>query len=361
MSAARRSRRKQDWPRGLYEPRTGYFVWRHPDGRTLPLGRIPLADARNEALAANAYVAETAPSLVERLTGEDKTLGDVITAMPEPANANSAKSARSLDKRIRKALGDVLCTRLSVRDCSDLIDAALAEGKARTAEALRSRLSVLCAKAMAKGWMESNPAEATERPEVTVQRSRLTLELFQQVYAKAPEVCEWLQPAMRLAIVTGQDRSTICAMERSHVTDEHLTVWRTKTRDTNQPVDIPLALRLDALGWSLADLVKPRTGVLSRFLVHHVRPWGNAPAGAAIHVNALSRAFTEARKLAEVPDVMPDGKGAPTFHEIRSLSKRLYLKQGGVDTKALLGHATDSSANLYADPRGVEHIRVRVA
>ena len=362
MSAARRSRRKQDWPRGLYEPRPGYFVWRHPHtGETMALGRVPFVDARNEAIAANAYVAETAPSLVERLTGEDKTFGDVIDAMGEPKNANTAKSARSLDKRIRAKLGDVLAIRLSVRDCSDLIDAIRAEGKDRTAEAVRTRLIALCAKAMAKGWMESNPAEATERPEVVVQRSRLTLGLFWKVYEKAPQVCEWLQPAMRLALVTGQDRSTISAMERGHVSDDHLTVWRTKTRETNQPVDIPLALRLEVVGWSLADLVKPRTGVLSRFLVHHVRPWGNAPAGAAIHVNALSRAFTEARKLAEIPDKMPDGKGAPTFHEIRSLSKRLYVAQGGVDTKALLGHATDSSANLYADPRGVEHIRVRIA
>ena len=361
MSAARRSRRKQDWPRGLYEPRTGYFVWRHPDGRTLPIGRVPLADARNEALAANAHVAETAPSLVERLTGEDKTFADVIAIMPTPENANTAKSARSLDKRIGARLGATLCSRLSVRDCSDLIDEILEEGKERTAEAVRSRLIVLCAKAMSKGWMELNPAEATECPDVIVRRSRLTLEMFQQVYAKAAEVNEWLQPAMRLAIVTAQDRSTICAMERGHVADEHLTVWRTKTRQTNQPVDIPLALRLVVAGWSLADLVKPRTGVLSRFLVHHVRPWGNAPAGSAIFVDNLSKAFTEARKLAGIPDVMPDAKGAPTFHEIRSLSKRLYLKQGGVDTKALLGHATDSSANLYADPRGVEHIRVRVA
>ena len=149
--------------------------------------------------------------------------------------------------------------------------------------------------------------------------------------------------------------------ERSHVADDHLTVWRTKTRETNQPVDIPLALRLDAVGWTLADLVKPRTAVISRFLVHHVQPWGNAPAGSQVFVDAMSRAFTEARKLAEIPEVMPDGKGAPTFHEIRSLSKRLYVKQGGVDTKALLGHATDSSANLYADPRGVEHVRVRIA
>lgn len=57
---------------------------------------------------------------------------------------------------------------------------------------------------------------------------------------------------------------------------------------------------------------------------------------------------------------LPDGKGAPTFHEIRSLSKRLYDEQGNVDTKALLGHRTEKMGALYADPRGVAPIRVRV-
>lgn len=361
MNAARRSRRKQDWPRGLYEPRAGYFVWRHPDGTTMAIGRVPLASARNQALAANAHVQEQHPTLVERMEGQDHLLSDVLDKMPPPENVNTAKSQRSLDKKIRAALGAKHCGRLTIADCSDFIDGVLEEGHTRTAQALRSRLSVICQKAMSKGWMDSNPAEVTEEIAVTVKRGRLTLDMFWAVYEKAPEVCEWLQAAMRLALVTGQDRSTICAMERSHVVDQHLTVWRTKTRETNQPVDIPLALRLDVVGWSLADLVKPRTSVLSKFLVHHVQPWGNAPAGSSIHVNALSRSFTNSRVLANIPDVGADGKGAPTFHEIRSLSKRLYAAQGGVDTKALLGHKSDKAADLYADPRGVEHIRVHIA
>lgn len=344
----------------MYEPRAGYFVWRHPNGSTHVIGRVGVAHAKEQSIAANLVVADEQPTLVQKITGAGNTVGQLLKKMPDAENANTAKGNRSLDRIIEGEIGSILCANLSVMHCADLLQKLIDDEKFRSAQAVRSRLMAVCRKGMTLGWMDVNPAEVTEKPEAEVQRGRLTLETFQAIYAKAPEVCEWLQAAMRLAIVTGQDRSTICGMRRDHVADGYLTVWRQKTRKTNQPVDIPLALRLDATGWTLADLVKPRTSVLSKFLVHHVRPWGNAPAGAQIHVNALSRSFTEARILAEIPDVGADGKGAPTFHEIRSLSKRLYEQQGGVDTKALLGHSTDKAANLYADPRGVEHIRVRV-
>ena len=74
MSPARRSIKRRDWPRGLYESRPGYFVWRHPDGHALPIGRVPLAVAKNEALTANQHVAEQRPGLIERLTGAANTV-----------------------------------------------------------------------------------------------------------------------------------------------------------------------------------------------------------------------------------------------------------------------------------------------
>jgi hypothetical protein len=46
---------------------------------------------------------------------------------------------------------------------------------------------------------------------------------------------------------------------------------------------------------------------------------------------------------------------------MRSLSKRLYMEQGNVDTKALLGHMTDAIADLYANSRGLEPVRVRIS
>lgn len=360
MSPARRSIKRRDWPRGLREPRPGYYAWDHPDGSTMAIGRVPLDQAKEEAAAANRFVAGQAASLVARMQGAGQLVADLLDLMPVPPNKNTAKSARSLDAIIRRTLGTVAAADLSVRHCADLLDALVAEDKARTAEAVRSRLSAVCRKGMAKGWMTSNPAEVTERPAVAVRRGRLTLETFKAVHAAAPQVAEWLQHAMLLALVSGQDRSTVADMQRQHVKDGHLTTWRTKTRGTNQPVAIPLALRLDVVGVSLAELVSHRTGVVSRYLVHHVNPWGNAPAGSRVFPDRISKAFTEARKLAGLPDVGANGKLAPTFHEIRSLAKRLYEAQGNVDTKALLGHSEDSTAAIYADPRGVEPIFVRV-
>lgn len=135
---------------------------------------------------------------------------------------------------------------------------------------------------------------------------------------------------------------------------------RTKTAEYNQPIEIPVRLRMDAVGLSLADLLAQRTGVVSPYLVHHVKPYGNAPRGAAVHPDTISRALTEARTLADIPDVLPNGKTAPTFHEIRSLALRLYKKQGNVDTKALAQHSQDKTHAVYQDPRGIEAIRVRV-
>jgi len=118
---------------------------------------------------------------------------------------------------------------------------------------------------------------------------------------------------------------------------------------------VPLALRLDVLGVSLDELVKERGKVLSPYLLHHLRPQGQAAAGDPIHPDTLSDAFTRARKLADIDDA-----GAPTFHELRSLCKRLYLAQGGVDTKALLGHSGERVADMYADPRGIEPVKVKL-
>lgn len=354
MNAARRSLKRRDWPRGLREPRPGYFTWEHPTtGQTLVIGRVSLATAKHEAIAANAYVAEHRPTLVDKLAGSGRTIGDLIDRMPAAEAANTAKSWRSLDKTIRAALGSRAAASLTVRDCAELLQPIIDAGKSRSAQAVRSRLAAICKKGMALGWMTENPALVTEDPRVVVKRGRLTLEQFRAIYEQAPNVAEWLQRAMALALVTGADRSTIAGMTRAAISAEALTYQRGKTGVT---VEVPLRLRLDAMGWTLRDLVHQRTGVVSAYLVHHVAVWGNAPAGSRVHPDRISHAFTEARRLAKIPD-----DGAPTFHELRSLSKRLYEQQGGVDTKALLGHKTERMAELYANPRGAEPIRVRVA
>jgi enterobacteria phage integrase len=359
MAARPRDRRRHDWPAGLREPRPGYFTWRNPDtGKDMPIGRVTLAQAKHEAREANDYLQAQKPSLVERLTGAANTMAQLVAQMPEAPAPNTAKSWRSLDKKITAKLGKLPCHALTVRHCAELIEGERSAGRARTAQALRSRLVSICARGMELGWLDMNPAEPTAAPRVETKRERLTLEQFKAILEQAPKVNEWLRGAMLLALVSGQDRSTIAGLRRSAVGPEFLAVLRGKTKVR---IEIPLALRLDAIGLSLSDaLAACQSGLRSLkpdrdYIVHHARPHGNAPVGAKVHPDNLSHSFSAARVLAGL-----EGANPPTFHEIRSLAKRLYLDQGGVDTRALLGHLTERMSDLYANPRGAEAIRVKL-
>jgi hypothetical protein len=337
----------------LYEPRPGYYTYRCPDGRVLVIGRVPLAHAKAEAIAANQHLADMAPSLVERLAGASHTLADVLPKMAAPAAVNTARSWKSLDKAISAALGAIPCGRLTVANCAEFLDAVRATGKHRSAAALRTRLVAVCKRAQQLGWMDSNPADVTDAPRVKVKRGRLTLETWLAIYAKAPEVAPWLPRAMRLALVLGVDVLTLSQLQRSMVADDMLTYRRQKT---GAMIAVPTAIRLDAIGVSLADILAERTGVLSPWLVHHVAAQGQAKIGDPVQHETISRAFTQARKLAGIAD-----EGAPTCHEQRSLAKRLYDAEGRVSTKQLLGHAGERVSDLYADSRGVEPVRVKIA
>ena len=352
MNAARRSARRKNWPLHLYEPRPGYYVFRGPDGKTLALGAIPLAHAIHQVMQANAYLLAQAPSLVDRLSGQTNTIADVLDKMPKAVAVNTIKAQKSQDGMIRAALGSRTCLELTVAHCAEFISAKASEGKMRSAQALRSRLIEVCRTARELGWMSDNPAEVTRNPKAIVKRGRLTLESFRAIYAQAPSVAPWLQRAMMLGLVLGADRLTISGLTRSHVANGLLTYQRQKT---GAWIAVPLALRMDAVGVSLRDLVDERGPVLSPYLLHHTRSQGQASAGDAIHPDTMSDAFTQARKLAGIADA-----GAPTYHELRSLCKRTYEDQGGVDTKALLGHAGERVSELYADARGVEPVRVKL-
>ncbi|CAG4889617.1 hypothetical protein R69919_00783 [Paraburkholderia gardini] len=342
----------------MHEPRPAYYTWRDPrDGKVYILGRIPLAQAIYEAQEANVVVSESkvTRSLAERLAGEHKTVSDLIGKMPTEGFKASTTSARKYyDEAITKAFGTKECKALTVKDISDLIEPIKDRGKLRWAQAIRSRLVQICAKGVALGWMEKNVAEITERMKVKVTRQRLSLDEFNLILEKAPQVAEWLPNAMLLALVSGQDRSTIARWEKAAVVDGVAIVRRSKTEIR---IAIPLALRMDVIGLSLADVIGRcnGTGVESKYLIHHHQKFANSFKGQHVKIGSVSQAFADARELAGII-----GANAPTFHEIRSLAKRLYVDQGNVDTKALLGHLSDQTANLYANSRGLEPVKVKI-
>lgn len=357
MAARPRIRRRAHFPPNLHEPRPGYYVYRDPrDKKIYTLGRIPIEQAIYEAVEANAKVAagKETKSLADRIATSDATVEDLLAKMPVSTTKGTAKLNRQLDRIIAAEIGALSCSDLKTKHIADMLETKKAEGKIALARQLRARSVAICRRGTSLGLMEHNPAMNTESIKMVVKRGRLTLERFMEIYEVAPQVNEWLQRAMMLALVSGQDRSTCARWPRRCVHGEHARVHRQKT---GVEIEIPVALRMDAVGKSLMDVIKDcrSTGVVSQYLIHHVKQKGKTMKGDRVTPDALSVAFAEARKLAKIPE-----EGAPTFHEIRSLSKRLYEKQGNVDTKALLGHLSDQSARIYADPRGIEPIRVKV-
>lgn len=95
---------------------------------------------------------------------------------------------------------------------------------------------------------------------------------------------------------------------------------------------------------------KCRDAVLSKYLVHFRHTTSQAIRGGRVSANAITTTFKKARIRSGI--TWMEGT-APTFHEQRSLSERLYREQG-LETQKLLGHKTQRMTDKYNDDRGKE-------
>lgn len=363
MTPRKRSSRKSLLPPNLYESR-GYYSYRNPrTDEWFGLGR-DRQDAVNQAIEANLYLAGQLGKarLVDKISGTaDKTVAEWLKKYDEIlADRQLAKGTRVVyaghSRRMLRMLGaDTKLRAVTALQVSDGLDGIAAAGKQQTAKLLRGWMKDCFAAASVKGWRDENdnPVRDTRAAKVTVKRSRLSFEMFQQLYASSSG---WLQNAMALALVSGQRRGDITS---ARFKDIHDGFWWVDQGKTGARLCIPVQLRLDCFGMSLDDVIRQcrSTGVLSHYLIHQdQRIGGHTTPGGKMHANTLTERFTD-----EVEALALDwsGKNAPTFHEIRSLAARLYKLQGNVNTKDLLGHKSESSATLYQEGRG-EWIQVRV-
>lgn len=237
---------------------------------------------------------------------------------------------------------------------ADAIRLLTSAGKHRMAQSYRAYLTDCFDSAIAEGWCTSNPVDVTRPVKVKTKRARLTLEHVRAILAD-PAIKPWMRNAIALALVTGQRREDIARARRPDIREGS---WWCEQHKTGNRVAIPIGIRLDVLGMSLADVLEQcrSTGILSPYLIHQTFRGGGSKPGAPIAIRAYTNLFTAAVKRLGLDW---GDKSPPTFHELRSLSKRLYDAQGGVDTKQLLGHKSASAAALYGDSRG-EWVRVSV-
>jgi integrase len=249
---------------------------------------------------------------------------------------------------LRERAGMKLISAVDVRDIAQLLEEYISAGQPRMAQVVRSVLIDVFKEAQHYGEVPLgyNPALATKQPRRKITRQRLSLEEWQKIFDIADASHRYMGNAMLLALVTGQRLGDISKMKFSDIWDDHLHVIQEKT---GSKIAIPLSLRLNAINWSLRDVVaRCRDYAVSPYLVHFFRSTSQAERGAQVKSNTLTMNFSKARDLAGIDW----GEGSPaTFHEQRSLSERLYKEQG-LDTQKLLGHKTQQQTDRYHDDRG---------
>jgi len=369
VNAGVRSRLRRGWPRGLREPRSGYFTWdppadilhyldNPPPKGGYVLGRMTLQEAIAQVTEAylSVHGKMTAKRLVHAIRSAPDTVNDWIPAYLAIVQARAVKprtiaGSRRYLAKAGSAFGHLAVEAVTTRHIADYL-ATLAD-RPRTQQAVRSLLLDLFRESVSAGWRADNPVAPTRSEPVRTQRGRLSLEAFRAIHTWSLDHRPACQTrAIELALVTAQRLADVAALKFSDAHDGYLWVTQGKS---GAKVAIPLSLRLDALGWTVAEVIgRCRDGALSRYLVHHGKSHGAAKRGAPLFSTTISRHFAEARDAAGVTVA---GKTPPTFHELRSLSLRLYHDQG-VNAQALAGHKSADMTSVYRDVRGDEWVKV---
>jgi len=242
-------------------------------------------------------------------------------------------------KHILAGLGERSVGAIRPHEVSAMVLAIYAKSP-QTAKRVLIEVRDCFGEAMNYGWIDRNPALGVKIPAVHVQRHRLTLDQWWLILGYALEhMPAWVQRMLALALITGQRRSDLVKMKFSDVWADHLHVEQMKT---GTRIALPLALRLDVVGLSLGELIEDCRGyaVGTEYLL---RKHNGCRLGDA----SLSARFETAREGVLDPVAHP-----PSLHECRSLSERLYRKQG-LNTMTLLGHKHQAMTDMYNDDRGL--------
>lgn len=347
------------FPPNLYQNSAGYFYYRNPQTKEQKgLGRDK-ARAFQEARKANAALATMEPSsLVDWVLGrKDYTLAEWLPvyrelweSKTEPA-ANTRYGANSLLKKLAESdLAKKRMRNIETMHVSTYLEKFEKTTGAGNARNMRSKLRDVFRWAETQGVIDvgKNPVAATFNAEYKVKRERLSLEQFWLIHAQATT---WAKNAMMLALVTGQRRDDIANMRFADYKDGFLYVSQGKSGGETK-LQLDGAIRLAKVGVSIGEVIAGcRDLIISRYLVHHTERVSSIKPGDKVRANGLSEAFKDAREKAKIE--ASEGRTPPSFHEIRSLSERLYREEFGAEfAQAVLGHKSAQMTSKYDDLRG---------
>ncbi|MFS1538878.1 MAG: tyrosine-type recombinase/integrase [Candidatus Phlomobacter fragariae] len=195
--------------------------------------------------------------------------------------------------------------------------------------------------ALASGLVQLNPAELIKTPKAKIQRVRLSLNDFNTIFNLINDDNHWLTHAMKLALVTGQRVSNISKMKWEDIDDGKLWIIQQKTETK---VAIPLDVEIESI--KLGNILKN---------INHDADFIITKNKKQITAVRISTEFTKFRDKTKLV-----WEGCPlSFHEIRSLSARLYTEKNGSEfTRKLLEHKSAEMTAKYQDDRNNSWIEI---
>ncbi len=349
-----------------------YWRYRHPStGKFYALGDNE-AEARAVALEANNRLAEqrsrqimAISDRVARIKGKEISVSTWLERYwiiqeqrlkEGDIKLNTFKQKKKPVDLMMQGLAMKSLPAVDARDIAEILDQYKSNGQNRMAQVIRSVLIDVFKEAQHAGEVPPgyNPALATKQPKRRITRQRLNLDEWQKIFDIADKHHRYMGNAMLLALVTGQRLGDISAMKFNDIWDDYLHIEQEKT---GSRLAIPLSLRCDALDMTLREIItRCRDHIVSRYLIHYVKTTSQAQRGEQVKANTLTTNFKKARDKTDICW----GNGTPaTFHELRSLSERIYRQQG-INTKDLLGHKSQQMTDKYNDDRGKEWVKVGV-
>lgn len=345
--------------------RDGYYSWRHPDtGIEYGLGR-DRSKAIKQGIRANANLSSKEKDLVARINAEPgKSWGAWIKIYEpillagrgdKPLAPNSIKAYRRELRRAASMFDEArAASEISTADIIGELDKLNAAGKSNTAQGMRSHLQESFRNMVVRAWRKDNPVDAVPQIVSRVKRSRLQFDVFKRVYEA--ESVAWARNVYALALVSGQAREECASAMFKDIRDGS---WWCDRKKSGARVILPLELRLDCFGLSLGDVIKQcrSTGVLSKHLIHQTKAWNRSRPGNPIAVDTISSRFSTTLGALQIDW---GSKQPPTFHEIRSLSGRLYKDEGRVNPQELYGHADEKTTEIYLDERNGKREWIKV-
>jgi integrase len=369
MAARRREASRKNWPKNLYQNSQGYYWYRNPEtGKTYGLGTdFKVAALQVKTVNAELTIRSGNASLLSRVDSNEKTLEQWCDEYIEPLRKEHAgkRSLLNIEREIStirdSEFGKKKMRSIEPRDIVLLLKSTEERGPT-VARAIRFRAMNLFREAINQGIILAgqNPVESTFNPKRRVTRARLSLDEFSKIVAEARKDpgYAWAVNAFELALVTGQRREDIATLKFSDVADGFVWIKQTKTK---MKLKIPVSLQLASADLSVEGVIRRcRDNVVSNSVIHTSESRGGGKVGSALSIGHLSNMFAKFRDDAGiVPD---EGKTPTSFHEIRSLSARLFTKEyGAAVAQAILGHKSSKMTDVYRDSRGSEWMEVNVS